>query len=214
MKQIFIKSFSSQEIFSTVAFPANICCSWGRLEYISWRRLQHVFSITIFGLPRSLQDISKTSWKTKHCYPDDVFKTSWRHVSKTSSARVLKPSSRRLLKKLKTIRCCKISWNQIRHCRRGETIKAKFQITYYANLFTGIIVHIHIYIYIEKINLHLKNHSHLLEKPGNWFATAKIWEEYLKKKEILRKGPASLYKISLWNSFQFLLVQINHLVSP
>ena len=33
------------------------------------------------------------------------------------------------------------------------------------------------------------------------------------KKEILRKGPASLLKISLWDSFQFLLVQINDLVS-
>ena len=53
----------------------------------------------------------------------------------------------------------------------------KFQITYYANIFTGIIVHLYIYIYIEKINLHLKNPSHLLEKPGNWFAIAKIWEE-------------------------------------
>ena len=34
------------------------------------------------------------------------------------------------------------------------------------------------------------------------------------EKEKLRKGPASLLKISLWNSFQFLLVQIKHLVSP
>ena len=30
----------------------------------------------------------------------------------------------------------------------------------------------------------------------------------------LRKGPASLLNISLWESFQFLLVQLNHLVSP
>ena len=34
------------------------------------------------------------------------------------------------------------------------------------------------------------------------------------KKEILRKGPACLLKNPLWDSFQFLLVQINHLVSP
>ena len=33
-------------------------------------------------------------------------------------------------------------------------------------------------------------------------------EKLLKKKEILRKGLASLLKISLWASFQFLLVQI------
>ena len=30
-----------------------------------------------------------------------------------------------------------------------------------------------------------------MEKPGNWFAIAKMWEKHLKK-EILRKGPASL----------------------
>ena len=35
-------------------------------------------------------------------------------------------------------------------------------------------------------------------------------EKHLKKKEILRKGPASLLKIPLWNSSQFLLVQTNH----
>ena len=31
-----------------------------------------------------LQDFFKTSWKTKHCYAEDVLKTSWRHVLKTS----------------------------------------------------------------------------------------------------------------------------------
>ena len=52
-----------------------------------------------------------------------------------------------------------------------------------------------------------------LEKPDNWFAIANMWEKHLKKKEILKKGPASLHKISPWDSFQFLLVQIKHLVS-
>ena len=33
-------------------------------------------------------------------------------------------------------------------------------------------------------------------------------EKLLNKKEILRKGLASLLKISLWDNFQFLLVQI------
>ena len=47
-----------------------------------------------------------------------------------------------------------------------------------------------------------------------WFATAKIWEKHLNQKEILRKIHAPLTKISFWDSFQFLLVQINHLVSP
>ena len=30
------------------------------------------------------QDVLKTSWKTKNCYAEDVFKTSSRHVLKTS----------------------------------------------------------------------------------------------------------------------------------
>ena len=73
----------------------------------SWRRRQHVFSVTILRLARRLedvmntswrrlaktfwrrledllQDVLKTSWKTKNCYAEDVLKTSWRHVLKTS----------------------------------------------------------------------------------------------------------------------------------
>ena len=61
---------------------------------------------------------------------------------------------------------------------------------------------LHWYIYTKK------NPSHLQEKPGNWFDITKMWEKHLKKKEILRKGPVSLLKISLWDSFWFLLVQI------
>ena len=76
----------------------------------------------------------------------------------------------------------------------------------------------------SRLYLHLKNiftlkessafATILMEKPGHWFAIAKMWEKYLQKKEILRKGPKSLFKISLWDSLQFTLVQINHLVSP
>ena len=54
----------------------------------------------------------------------------------------------------------------------------------------------------------------MMEKLGNLFAITKMREKHLKKTEILRKGPVSLLKISLWHSFQFLFVQINHLVSP
>ena len=78
-----------------------------RLEDMSWRRLQHVFSVTILRLPRRLedilQDVLKTSWKTKNCYAEDVFKTSWKtkncyaeDVLKTSWRHILKTSSRRL----------------------------------------------------------------------------------------------------------------------
>ena len=41
----------------------------------------------------------------------------------------------------------------------------------------------------------------LLKKPGNWFTIAKILEKNLKKKDILRKVPASLLKVSLWDGF-------------
>ena len=58
----------------------------------------------------------------------------------------------------------------------------------------------------------LKNSSTLakllMEKPANWFAIAKMWEKHLEKKKILIKRPASLLKISLWDDFPFLLVQI------
>ena len=63
--------------FSTI--PESIC--W------SWRRLQHVFSVIILRLRKLLEDVlkasckdvlktfSKTTWRTKNCYTEDVFKT-------------------------------------------------------------------------------------------------------------------------------------------
>ena len=69
---------------------------------MSWRSLQHVFSVTILPLPRRLKDVlktsCKTSWKTKNCYVEDVLKTSWRHVLKTYWRHVLKMSWRHVLK--------------------------------------------------------------------------------------------------------------------
>ena len=66
------------------SYSANICWSWRRLQDMSGRHLQKVFSVTIFRLPRRLQDVLETSWKTKNRYAEDVLKTSWRHVLKTS----------------------------------------------------------------------------------------------------------------------------------
>ena len=40
-----------------------------------------------------------------------------------------------------------------------------------------------------------------------------MWKKAPKEKK-LRKRTVSLLKNSVWNSFQFLFVQINHLVSP
>ena len=50
--------------------------SWRRLEDMSWRRLQHVFSVTIFRLPRRLEDISQDVLIQKIV----TLKTSWRRL--------------------------------------------------------------------------------------------------------------------------------------
>ena len=70
--------------------------SWRPLQGMSWRCLQHVFSVAIFGLPRRLQDVFKMSYKTKNCYTEDVSKTSSRYVFRTSWRQVFKTSSGRL----------------------------------------------------------------------------------------------------------------------
>ena len=58
--------------------------SWRRLQDMSWRRLQHVFSVTILRLPRRFEDVLKTSWKTKNCYAEDVLKTCLEDVLETN----------------------------------------------------------------------------------------------------------------------------------
>ena len=52
-----------------------------------------------------------------------------------------------------------------------------------------------------------------MEKPGNWFAEAKIWEKYVKKKEILRKEPASLLRFYSGTVFSFCLCRPGFSVS-
>ena len=69
-----------------------------RLQDMSWKRLQHVFSITILRLPRRLQDVFKTSWKTKNCYAEDVLKTCLEDVLKTCLEDVLKTCLEDVLK--------------------------------------------------------------------------------------------------------------------
>ena len=52
----------------------------GRRQGMSSRRLEDVFSVTIFRLPRrlarGLENVFKTSWKTQNCFAEDVLKTS------------------------------------------------------------------------------------------------------------------------------------------
>ena len=90
---------SRRILFKKVAIiPANICWSWRRLQDMSRRRLQHVFSVTILRLPRRFQDVLKTfsrplarrledekllRWRRlqdvlKTCL-EDILRTSWRH---------------------------------------------------------------------------------------------------------------------------------------
>ena len=47
---------------------------------MSSRSLEDVFSVTIFCLSRRLQDLFKTSWKTKNCHAEDVLKKSSRRL--------------------------------------------------------------------------------------------------------------------------------------
>ena len=74
-----------------------------------------------------------------------------------------------------------------------------------------------VYIYIYNIYIYiytLKKSSTfaylLMEKPGNWFAIAKMWEKHLKKKDILRKGPTSLLRFYWF----FSVFACANLVSP
>ena len=52
-----------------------------RVQELSSRRLEDVFSVTTF----CFQDVFKTSSKTKYCYAEDLLKAYSRHVMKMSS---------------------------------------------------------------------------------------------------------------------------------
>ena len=54
----------------------------GRI-YLSGRRVQYVFNVTICVFQDNLKTSRKTSWKTKNCYSEDVCKLPSRHVLKT-----------------------------------------------------------------------------------------------------------------------------------
>ena len=66
------------------SFPVNIFWSARRLEDGLKTCLEDFLSTTISCLPGNLEDV----WKTKNCYAEDIFKTSSRHVLKTSWRRL------------------------------------------------------------------------------------------------------------------------------
>ena len=68
--------------------------SWRHVLKTSSTRLQCNNFSSSRHLARCLEDVMKTSWKTKNCYAEDILKTSWRNVFKTSWRPVLKTSWR------------------------------------------------------------------------------------------------------------------------
>ena len=110
---------SLQILFSNTGIPANIC--W------SWRRLQHVFSLTILRLPRRL---ATTPWRRFQELSQDVLENEkllrWRllqDVLKTCLEDVLNPCLEDVLKKyqllFKPVNPTKISL--IHQCKRGNS---------------------------------------------------------------------------------------------
>ena len=108
--------------YVSTIFPANIRLGEDVLKTF-WRRLQDVFSVTFFRLPRRLEDIiarrfANTSWRRLEDILQDVLKTSWRHFRKTYCKYVLKTSSRRLQEVLADEKCYaedvfKTSWRRL-----------------------------------------------------------------------------------------------------
>ena len=70
-----------------IVYPANIYWSSRRLQDMSWRRLQHVSSVTIFH---------KTSWKRLEDFLEDEKLLRWRRLEGMSWRRLRDMSSRHL----------------------------------------------------------------------------------------------------------------------
>ena len=88
----------------------------------SLNKISSIFGLSkhLLVLKTSCKYVLKTSWKTKHCYAEDVLKTSWRHVLNTSWRHVLKMSWRLVLKtswrhvlKMSWRHALKTSWRHV-----------------------------------------------------------------------------------------------------
>ena len=103
----------------SIIIPANIRLGEDVLK-TSWKRLEDVFSVIFFCLPRRLENVLKTSW-THNCKTscNRILNTSWkrlediiaRRLANTSWTRledVLKTSWRRLARHLEDV--LKTSW--------------------------------------------------------------------------------------------------------
>ena len=84
--------------------PANICCSW--------RRLQHAFSVTILRLSVRLEDVLKTSWRRLGRRKIVTLNTSWRLLEDMSWRR-LEDMSGRSLEDMSWRRLEDLSWRRL-----------------------------------------------------------------------------------------------------
>ena len=97
-------TLSQEKIYQTLKIPyrpATICWSSRRLKDV-FKTCLTIFSVTIFRLPRRLEDVLKTSWKCFEDISQNVLKTSWRRLGRRNLLRwrhlqdVLKTSWRHL----------------------------------------------------------------------------------------------------------------------
>ena len=90
-----IQQIDTRKNLVSGSYDGTWCISWdpkvraywtGFLQDMSFRRLQHVFSVTILRLPRRLEDVLMTSWRhlaktsSKKTYLEDVSKILWRQT--------------------------------------------------------------------------------------------------------------------------------------
>ena len=57
--------------------PGNICWS---SRHVLKTSSTHFQRNNFKSFKTSWRRLAKTSWRTKNCYPEDIFKTSWRHI--------------------------------------------------------------------------------------------------------------------------------------
>ena len=127
--------------------------SWRRLEDVSWRRLEDMSWRCLEDMSwRPLKDFMETNKiltgdicilisgfnKPKCVSSKSVFHKS---ISDNSKA------NPKCINHWWLVWCYEISLIQIRHCRKGETIKANFYRTYYTNIFKWIVVYSHIFTF-------------------------------------------------------------------
>ena len=110
-----------------------------RLQDMSWRRLQHVFSVTILHLSRCLEDVLKRSWR-------HLANTFWRRLGRRKIA-ALKTSSR-CIEDMSWRRLKDMSWRHLEDIMETNTYWGYLYLTnlnvyltnlYFTNLYLTIL---------------------------------------------------------------------------